>query len=27
VIDEESELFRQRTHSVDAKQAIARFLK
>jgi enoyl-CoA hydratase/carnithine racemase len=27
VIDEESELFRERTHSVDAKQAIARFLK
>jgi enoyl-CoA hydratase/carnithine racemase len=27
VIDEESEFFRQRTHSVDAKQAIARFLK
>jgi enoyl-CoA hydratase/carnithine racemase len=27
VIDEESELFRQRTHSVDAKEAIARFLK
>lgn len=27
VIDEESKLFRERTHSVDAKQAIARFLK
>jgi enoyl-CoA hydratase/carnithine racemase len=27
VIDEESELFRQRTHSVEAKEAIARFLK
>jgi enoyl-CoA hydratase/carnithine racemase len=27
VIDEESELFRKRTHSVDAKEAIARFLK
>ncbi|WP_231514380.1 enoyl-CoA hydratase-related protein [Mycobacterium sp. URHB0044] len=26
-IDEESELFRQRTHSVEAKEAIARFLK
>jgi enoyl-CoA hydratase/carnithine racemase len=27
VIGEESELFRQRTHSVEAKEAIARFLK
>ena len=27
VIDEESELFRKRTHSVEAKEAIARFLK
>jgi enoyl-CoA hydratase/carnithine racemase len=27
VIDEESELFRERTHSVEAKEAIARFLK
>jgi enoyl-CoA hydratase/carnithine racemase len=27
VIDEEAELFRKRTHSVEAKQAIARFLK
>jgi enoyl-CoA hydratase/carnithine racemase len=27
VIDEESELFRKRTHSADAKEAIARFLK
>ena len=27
VIDEESELFRQRTHSAEAQQAIARFLK
>lgn len=27
VIDEESEIFRKRTHSVEAKQAIARFLK
>jgi enoyl-CoA hydratase/carnithine racemase len=27
VIDEESEVFRKRTHSVDAKEAIARFLK
>jgi enoyl-CoA hydratase/carnithine racemase len=27
VIDEESELFRKRTHSAEAKQAIARFLK
>jgi enoyl-CoA hydratase/carnithine racemase len=27
VIEEESEVFRKRTHSVDAKEAIARFLK
>jgi enoyl-CoA hydratase/carnithine racemase len=27
VIDEESKVFRERTHSVDAKEAIARFLK
>ena len=27
VIDEESELFLKRTHSAEAKQAIARFLK
>jgi enoyl-CoA hydratase/carnithine racemase len=27
VIDEESELFRKRTHSAEAKEAIARFLK
>jgi enoyl-CoA hydratase/carnithine racemase len=27
VIDEESELFRKRTHSMEAKEAIARFLK
>jgi hypothetical protein len=27
VIDEESKLFRERVHSVEAKEAIARFLK